>query len=83
MWTPPDALYARAGGSHVQLFVCDWVANDSLEPTSTVLQGGKNPCIVDGEASEAVVRRAAYQIVWGRLMNAGQQCIAPDYVLCW
>ncbi len=39
--------------------------------------GGKNPCIVDREAS---IDTAARKIIWGKLINAGQTCIAPDYV---
>lgn len=39
--------------------------------------GGKNPCIVDESASLAV---AARRIVWGKFFNAGQSCLAPDYL---
>lgn len=46
--------------------------------TPCVLElGGKSPCIVD---SMADVRLAARRIVWGKLINAGQTCIAPDYM---
>lgn len=45
--------------------------------TPVVLElGGKSPCIVDEEANLAI---AARRIVWGKLLNAGQTCIAPDY----
>ncbi len=40
--------------------------------------GGKSPCIVDGTANIDI---AARRIIWGKLLNAGQTCIAPDYVL--
>lgn len=40
--------------------------------------GGKSPCIVDGTADIGV---AAKRIIWGKLVNSGQSCIAPDYVL--
>lgn len=40
--------------------------------------GGKNPCIVD---STAEIDLAAKRIIWGKLINSGQNCIAPDYVL--
>lgn len=40
--------------------------------------GGKSPCIVDLSADVAV---AARRIVWGKLLNAGQTCVAPDYIL--
>lgn len=39
--------------------------------------GGKSPCIVDRQAN---LRRAAKRIVWGKTVNAGQTCIAPDYL---
>lgn len=47
--------------------------------TPVVLElGGKSPCVVDREAD---VRMAARRIAWGKTLNAGQTCIAPDYVL--
>lgn len=46
--------------------------------TPVVLElGGKSPCIVDKEANLAI---AAKRIIWGKLINAGQTCIAPDYI---
>lgn len=48
-----------------------------LTPVTLEL-GGKNPCIVDDSASISV---AAKRITWGKLLNAGQTCLAPDYVL--
>jgi len=48
-----------------------------LTPVTLEL-GGKSPCIVDRSAN---LRVAARRIMWGKLMNAGQVCIAPDYVL--
>jgi len=50
----------------------------NLTPVTLEL-GGKNPVIV---AEDANVEQAAKRCVWGRMMNAGQQCISPDYVLC-
>ena len=48
--------------------------------TPVVLElGGKSPCIVD---STAKVRLAAKRIVWGKFLNCGQTCVAPDYILC-
>jgi aldehyde dehydrogenase (NAD+) len=44
----------------------------------TLELGGKSPVIVDESAD---LRKAARRIVWGKLVNAGQICIAPDYVL--
>ena len=47
--------------------------------TPCVLElGGKSPCIVDGSAN---VRRAAQRIAWGKGINSGQTCVAPDYFL--
>ena len=47
--------------------------------TPVVLElGGKSPCIVDKEAN---VEIAAKRIAWGKTINAGQTCIAPDYLL--
>ena len=40
--------------------------------------GGKSPCIVEPSAN---IHTAARRIVWGKLLNAGQTCVAPDYVL--
>lgn len=48
--------------------------------TPAVLElGGKSPCIVD---STAKVKLAAKRIVFGKYLNCGQTCVAPDYVLC-
>ncbi|MFO8098507.1 MAG: aldehyde dehydrogenase family protein [Salinibacter sp.] len=47
--------------------------------TSVTLElGGKSPAIVDRTAN---LRRAARRIVWSKFVNAGQTCIAPDYLL--
>jgi len=40
--------------------------------------GGKSPCVVDADAS---IDLSAQRIAWGKTINAGQTCIAPDYVL--
>jgi len=48
-----------------------------LTPVTLEL-GGKNPCIVDEPANLPL---AAKRIVWGKFLNAGQTCIAPDYIL--
>ncbi len=48
--------------------------------TPAVLElGGKSPCIVDATAN---IRLAAKRIVFGKFLNAGQTCVAPDYILC-
>ncbi len=47
--------------------------------TPVILElGGKSPCIVDKSAN---VKIAAKRIAWGKTMNAGQTCVAPDYLL--
>jgi aldehyde dehydrogenase (NAD+) len=52
-------------------------AAENLTPVTLEL-GGKNPCIVDETAN---LKLAAKRIVWGKFINAGQTCIAPDYIL--
>jgi aldehyde dehydrogenase (NAD+) len=52
-------------------------AAEHLTPTTLEL-GGKNPCVVDETAN---LKLAAKRIVWGKFINCGQTCIAPDYVL--
>ena len=48
--------------------------------TPVVLElGGKSPCIVD---SSAKIKLAAKRIVFGKYLNCGQTCVAPDYILC-
>ncbi|MDO5510880.1 MAG: aldehyde dehydrogenase [Weeksellaceae bacterium] len=51
-------------------------AAEHLTPVTLEL-GGKSPCIV---AKSAPVDVAAKRIVWGKFLNAGQTCIAPDYI---
>lgn len=52
-------------------------ASKNLTPVVLEL-GGKSPCIVDSSANIATVAR---RIAWGKSLNAGQTCIAPDYLL--
>lgn len=52
-------------------------AAPNLTPITLEL-GGKNPCIIDKTAN---LKLAAKRIVWGKFINAGQTCIAPDYIL--
>ena len=48
--------------------------------TPAVLElGGKSPCIVDKSANIAL---AAKRVVFGKFLNCGQTCVAPDYILC-
>ena len=53
-------------------------AAEYLTPVTLEL-GGKSPCIVD---STAKIRLAAKRIVFGKYLNCGQTCVAPDYILC-
>lgn len=64
------------GGTEVGRKVMQAAARH-LTPVTLEL-GGKSPCIVDASADLDVTAR---RIVWGRFMNAGQTCVAPDYVL--
>ncbi|QKS70561.1 aldehyde dehydrogenase [Paenalkalicoccus suaedae] len=52
-------------------------ASKHLTPLTLEL-GGKNPTII---AEDANLKLAAKRIVWGKFMNAGQTCVAPDYIL--
>ena len=53
-------------------------AAPNLTPVTLEL-GGKSPCIVDKTAN---VSLAAKRIVFGKYLNCGQTCVAPDYILC-
>ncbi|NXQ91134.1 AL3B1 dehydrogenase, partial [Nyctibius grandis] len=53
-------------------------AAQHLTPVTLEL-GGKNPCYVSDSCD---VQNVARRVAWGRFFNAGQTCIAPDYVLC-
>ncbi|MFV8347534.1 aldehyde dehydrogenase [Flavobacterium sp. ZB4P13] len=52
-------------------------AAENLTPVTLEL-GGKSPCIVDETAN---LELSARRIVWGKIINAGQTCVAPDYIL--
>ena len=53
-------------------------AAEHLTPVTLEL-GGKSPCIVDYRAD---IEMAARRIVFGKFLNCGQTCVAPDYILC-
>ena len=53
-------------------------AAEYLTPVTLEL-GGKSPCIVDQTAD---IRLAARRIVFGKYLNCGQTCVAPDYIYC-
>ncbi|BEP28934.1 aldehyde dehydrogenase [Helicovermis profundi] len=62
---------SQSVGKHVMK-----LASENLVPLTLEL-GGKSPCIVDETAN---IQIAAKRIVWGKTLNAGQTCVAPDYV---
>lgn len=64
------------GGTAVAKIVAK-AAAEHLTPTTLEL-GGKNPCVVDHTANIAV---SARRIAFGKFINCGQTCIAPDYIL--
>ncbi len=64
------------GNGHVARIIMA-AAVKHLTPLTLEL-GGKSPCIVDRECDLDV---AAKRITWGKFYNAGQTCVAPDYVL--
>ncbi|CAG9763869.1 unnamed protein product [Ceutorhynchus assimilis] len=53
-------------------------ANRHLTPVTLEL-GGKSPCYID---SSADIKTATKRIIWGKMTNMGQTCVAPDYLLC-
>lgn len=65
------------GGKTVGRLVME-KASVHLTPVTLEL-GGKSPCIVDRTAN---IKLAARRIVWGKYLNCGQTCVAPDYILC-
>jgi aldehyde dehydrogenase (NAD+) len=70
-----DHIFYTGGGTVARIIA--EAAAKHLTPVTLEL-GGKSPCIVDRNTDLEV---AARRIVWGKFMNAGQTCIAPDYVL--
>jgi aldehyde dehydrogenase (NAD+) len=64
------------GSAHAGRIVMEAAAKH-LTPVTLEL-GGKSPCIVDKHTN---IRQTATKICWGKFFNAGQTCIAPDYIL--
>ena len=64
------------GGTRIGQLVMEAAAKQ-LTPVTLEL-GGKSPCIVDNEIN---LKETAKRITWGKFLNAGQICIAPDYLL--
>ncbi|ENN77826.1 hypothetical protein YQE_05709, partial [Dendroctonus ponderosae] len=53
-------------------------ANQFITPVTLEL-GGKSPCYIDDTVN---INIAAKRIIWGKCLNVGQTCVAPDYILC-
>jgi aldehyde dehydrogenase (NAD+) len=70
-----DHIFYTGNGSVGRIVM--QAASKHLTPVTLEL-GGKSPCIVDRSADIEVTAR---RIAWGKFLNAGQTCIAPDYVL--
>lgn len=64
------------GGTAIGQIVMEAAAKH-LTPVTLEL-GGKSPCIVDADCN---LETTAKRIVWGKFYNAGQTCVAPDYLL--
>jgi aldehyde dehydrogenase (NAD+) len=69
-------LVFYTGSTHVGRIIMQHAARQ-LSPVVLEL-GGKSPCVVDESAN---MEWAAKKICWGKFINAGQTCVAPDYVL--
>lgn len=70
-----DYIFYTGGveyGRHVMQAAARYLTPVTLE------LGGKSPCIVDDDAH---LPTAACRIVWGKFLNCGQTCVAPDYLL--
>ena len=72
---PPDYIFYTGGAAVGRKVMA--AAATTLTPVTLEL-GGKSPCLVDATAD---IKVAARRIVWGKFLNAGQTCVAPDYVL--
>ncbi len=70
-----DHIFYTGNGRVAQVVM--QAAAKHLTPVTLEL-GGKSPCIVHEDAD---IETAARRIAWGKFMNAGQTCIAPDYIL--
>ncbi|NEO41310.1 MAG: aldehyde dehydrogenase [Moorea sp. SIOASIH] len=64
------------GGTKVGQIIMELAAKTLT--TVTLELGGKSPCIVDENVN---IKEAAKRITWGKFINAGQTCVAPDYLL--
>lgn len=76
-WTEMPVNYIFFTGSTAVGRKVMAAAATHLTPVTLEL-GGKSPCLVEKSAD---IKVAARRIVWGKFLNAGQTCVAPDYVL--
>ncbi|RUO64876.1 aldehyde dehydrogenase family protein [Idiomarina ramblicola] len=72
---PFDHIFYTGGEKAAKAILS--AAAENLTPVTLEL-GGKSPAVV---LADAPIQVAARRIVWGKFLNAGQTCIAPDYVL--
>ena len=72
---PFDSIFYTGGPGGAKLVAR--AAAERFTPLTLEL-GGKSPCIVDEDAN---IDLTARRIVWGKFLNAGQTCVAPDYIL--
>lgn len=70
-----DHIFYTGNGTVGRVVMAAAVKN--LTPVTLEL-GGKSPVVIDATAN---IRVAARRVAWGKWLNAGQTCIAPDYVL--
>ena len=70
-----DSIFFTGGSKYGRVVM--EAAAKNLTPVTLEL-GGKSPCIVGRSAN---IRLAARRIMWGKLLAAGQTCVAPDYLL--
>lgn len=66
-------FYRRCGNRQNDCQSCSWVFNSHCPGT-----GWESPCIVDKQVD---IETAAKRITWGKFLNGGQTCVAPDYLL--
>ena len=77
LWSEKYDYIFFTGSKEVGKFVYQKAA-ENLTPVTLEL-GGKSPCIVDKTAK---IPLAAKRIVFGKFLNLGQTCVAPDYIFC-
>ena len=71
-----DHIFYTGGGNVGRIIAR--AASANLTPCTLEL-GGKSPIYIDTTVN---LELAAKRLIWGKCMNVGQTCVAPDYVLC-